>query len=63
MIDSFPDLIIFEIEGCMCGHSDKDHFSLGCCRCSCTFYMTWDEYDRENQDLLRQKLIDERDIS
>lgn len=47
MLETFPDIIKFDDPDCLCGHSCKNHFSLGCSRCGCTCYLTWEEYDEE----------------
>lgn len=49
MRDKFPDLVHDEEEICMCGHSCKNHFSLGCIKCDCLGFGTWEEYDLEKE--------------
>lgn len=45
---NFPDLVSEEKEDlCICGHSSRYHFSLGCSRCMCYVFITWEEVDRE----------------
>ena len=33
---------------CICGHSEEEHFALGCLLCGCCWFMSWDEYDDEH---------------
>lgn len=40
MTDNCPD------EECMCSHVQSNHFSLGCCKCACLWFCTWEEYER-----------------
>jgi len=49
--DKFPDLVTFELQMCICGHSDKYHFALGCCKCHCSSFITWEEYDAKQEKL------------
>lgn len=30
---------------CACGHTQSKHFSGGCTKCDCCFFVTWDEID------------------
>lgn len=39
--------MINEKEICGCGHDDKEHFALGCMRCDCVHFMSWEEIDKE----------------
>lgn len=38
MFDRFPDLAVPDKPHCFCGHEDKDHFALGCSKCSCSWF-------------------------
>lgn len=32
---------------CACEHFENQHFALGCSRCNCTYFVTWDEIDAD----------------
>jgi hypothetical protein len=34
---------------CVCEHERRHHFVLGCTKCDCTYFTTWEEIDAERE--------------